>query len=280
MNFVSTPNIGTTFYFDLPQWHAGQETKISTISAATSNKYYGKILICEDDQDQALYLKTLFESSDFDVDIAANAKEAKDLLNNSKYDALLLDLILPDQDGISFIRQLRSNKATQDLPIIVTSIIAQTGRSLMNGDALSVVDWLDKPIDFNKLLRAVKLIKKLSAKGKPKILHIEDEHNIQEFVAAILRDEASVSFADSIKMAKEKLSKDNYDLVILDLILPDGNGVELLPMISAKHTPVVVFSNVELNLEYAKYVNETLVKSKNSNQILLEVVKDVLHKTH
>lgn len=95
------------------------------------------------------------------METAQTANEARKLLANSEFHALLLDLILPDQDGVSFIRELRKNKKTKNLPIIVLSVIAETGKELSNGDAVSIVDWLDKPIDFNKLLFSINKIQKI-----------------------------------------------------------------------------------------------------------------------
>ena len=67
-----------------------------------------------------------------------------------------------------------------------------------------------------------------------------------------------------------------YDLVILDLLLPDGNGIEILPLLAKYRCPVLVFSNMQLNDEYAKYVSQALIKSKSSNEILLNTIMNLL----
>lgn len=167
------------------------------------------MLICEDDSDQANYLKLLLESADFIVDVAITAAEVRKLLEHHEYHALLLDLILPDQDGISFIRELRANQKTMYLPIIVLSVIAQAGKELSNGDAVSIVDWLDKPIDFNKLLTAINKIQKHDSQDLPHILHVEDNKDTQEIVEALLEKYAKVTTANNLKEAKEMLKKIN-----------------------------------------------------------------------
>ncbi|MGL5743037.1 MAG: hypothetical protein ACRCXC_11140 [Legionella sp.] len=50
---------------------------------------------------------------------------------------------------------------------------------MSNGDAVSIVDWLDKPIDFNKLIIAINKVQKKSFQNKPHILHIEDNKDTQ-----------------------------------------------------------------------------------------------------
>ena len=68
---------------------------------------------------------------------------------------MTLDLMLPDQDGVSLIRELRQAAETLQLPIVVVSARASEGRDELNGGALGVIDWLVKPIDQERLTRAV-----------------------------------------------------------------------------------------------------------------------------
>lgn len=274
LDFFSKPPQGTTFYFDLP---ISPEMPVAVITTSTESQEVKKrLLICEDDQDQSDYLKVLLESAGFIADVADNVTKARQLLADHSYQALLLDLILPDQDGIAFIRELRGEAKTKHLHIIVISVIAQTGQSLLNGDAVSVVDWFDKPIDFNKLVTAINRVKKTNNSTTPKILHIEDNIDVQHVVGKLLEEYATVSTANNLKQAKEMLEKNQYDLIILDLLLPDGNGIEILPMLAKYHSPVVVFSDVQLNEDYAKFVSQALIKSSSTNDKLLNTIMQLL----
>lgn len=269
LNFVSTPNEGTTFYFDLPLINDLKGDETIQLSSSPAKK---RLLICEDDQDQADYLKALLETAGFKIDVAITAAEAKEKLNNQHYQALLLDLILPDQDGIALIRELRTDKKNHNLPIIVLSIISQTGKTLLNGDAVSVVDWVDKPIDLKRLLKAIDNVKTPEASEPPAILHVEDNPDTQHVVKLLLEKHANLYSADNLQKAKEMLTKRSYDLIILDLMLPDGNGVELLPLLAEYKTPVLVFSDMQLSNQYAQYVSQALIKSNSTNEKLLNTI--------
>lgn len=274
LDFYSKPDEGATFYFDLPISH---EKPFSTkIKVPEVHEIQRRLLVCEDDQDQSDYLKALLESAGFIVDVADTVTKAKILLAENEYKALLLDLILPDQDGIAFIRELRANEKTRDLHIIVISVIAQTGQALLNGDAVSVVDWFDKPIDFNKLLTSINRIKKKNDSNLPLILHIEDNIDMQHVVGALLETHAIVTTANNLSQAKELLEKNDYDLIILDLVLPDGNGIEILPLLAQHHAPVLVFSDMQLNEDYAKFVSQALIKSNSSNETLLNTIMNLV----
>jgi PAS domain S-box-containing protein len=277
LGFTSQENVGSTFYFDLPVFDESQlevQHKKSPVTISALHK--GRLLLCEDDEDQAKYLQVLLESAKYETDIAGTVAEAKTFLLENEYQALLLDLILPDQDGISFIRELRNSDATRELPIIVLSIIAKTGQSILEGNAFSVLDWIEKPIDFNKLLNVINHIKGKLNVHIPHILHIEDDLDIQAVIASLFQDSATVTSVTTVKLAKEQLAKEQYDIVILDLLLPDGNGIELIPAISKQGVPIVVFSSEELSQEHSRKVQHNFVKSKTSNEQLLEIIRKLI----
>ena len=234
------------------------------------------LLICEDDEDQAKYLSLLLQSAGFHCDIALTVNQAKTFLLEKEYSALLLDLILPDQDGISFIRELRDSEKTRSLPIIVISIIAQSGRDLLSGEVFAVIDWLTKPLNFNRLLLAISNIKKLTEPRLPRILHVEDDLDTQRIIATLLDSHSEITFVETLQGAREQLAKNNFDLVILDLLLPDGNGKELLPLFAKYKLPIIVFSSMHLDPKYAECVSEALVKSENSKEELLSTINNLL----
>jgi len=76
-----------------------------------------------------------------------------------------------------------------------------------------------------------------------RILLVEDETTVAENLKTLLELEGfAVDTAENLKKAREKLNKYTYDLAILDLLLPDGNGMELLPFINLKQTKVIILT--------------------------------------
>jgi DNA-binding response OmpR family regulator len=276
IHFSSEASGGSTFYFDLPLWHEDTALINGQIKINKSIQPGNKLLICEDDEDQAKYLGALLESAGFHIDLAYRVAQAKKLLAKYSYQALLLDLILPDKDGIAFIRELRTDPKTHALPIIVISIISETGRAVLNGDAFSVLDWLDKPIDLTRLINVIANIKKNSPKKIPHILHVEDDIDTQNIIATLLATHAKVTGVTTLEEAKAAISKEDYDLVILDLLLPDGNGSELLPLFAEHKLSIIVYSAVELDETCSKYVSQELIKSKITNEKLLDILMGFL----
>lgn len=277
IDFTTEINVGTTFYFDLPEF---VEVKIDPrITNSEQQESRSRLLICEDDFDIATLLKMILKTGGFSpIDIAQNATTAKQLLNEHEYAAMTLDLAMPDQDGLSLIRELRAQEKYQDLPIVVISAKAQEGRKELSGGGLAVIDWLDKPIDQKRLIAAVKQATQ-RPDSKAYILHIEDDFDLQKVVSVILQDVAHLVHAKNIEDARQKLADETFDLVLLDLGLPDGYGVELLSEINSPDRPpipVVVFSAQELSADLAREVAATLIKSRTSNQSLLDTIKSLI----
>ncbi|HEX8551908.1 MAG TPA: response regulator [Abditibacteriaceae bacterium] len=268
---------GTTFFFDLPQW--GERTL--PVRSATSS--LARILICEDDPDIAELLRLLLRDIGFASDIARNIKMAREFLDSTSYFALTLDLSLPDGDGVSFIRDLRSEAATRDLPIVVVSATAMQGRRrlendmFLTGDAVGIVDWLEKPIDSSRLHRAVRRAARHLGE-RAHVLHIEDDPDILRVVQGILHDTADCDSAQTMAQAREKLAHEHYDLVILDVGLPDGNGLDLLPQLkgTAVPVPVVVFSARDLSRDDARETEAVLEKSRTTNTTLRATIQALL----
>ncbi len=67
-----------------------------------------------------------------------------------------------------------------------------------------------------------------------RVLHVEDDEDVRRIVRLSLEGVATIAAAHSLEMARRRLKSDDFDLVILDISLPDGNGLTLLPM---RHLP-------------------------------------------
>ena len=80
--------------------------------------------------------------------------------------------------------------------------------------------------------------------NKPQVFYVENDPDIQDLVTQVVAEQAHLTIAPTYKEAKRQLASNCFDLMLLDVALPDGNGLDLLADIEACPTKpqVVVFS--------------------------------------
>lgn len=279
IDFVSEVNKGTTFFFKLPTWQAPQKITppITSSKLTVRKKVVGHVLVLEDDPDIAKLLALMLEQQNFLVTTCGTASQAKQLLLTEKFDLMTVDIRLPDQNGLSLIRELRGDKHTKQLPIIIVSAEAGMVRENNVTAGLQVIDWIEKPIDQQRLFDSVNLSIKEIEKAS-KILYIEDDADLTQMMATLLGDNMTVISAGTVNKAKQLLNDEIFDLVILDVGLPDGTGLEILPLLQEQIPliPVIIFSGERITAEVVNRVDAALIKSQVSNEELIKTITNLL----
>jgi PAS domain S-box-containing protein len=272
IGFFSEPGKGSTFYFELPEWREGSLSAPVAPDATAAPDARPRVLVCEDDPDVGKLIQLMLQNAGLASDIAYDAAQAKALLLRQHYAAMTVDLMLPDQDGLSLIRELRSAPGMAHLPVIVVSATAEEGKLKLHGENLEVIDWIGKPIDEDRLLGN---LRQVQGAARPRVLHVEDDPDLRKVVSTIARDIADFEPAESVRDATAKLARERFDMVLLDLGLPDGSGWELLQLIN-RMTPrprVVIFSAHDAGADRGQNADPYLVKSQTSEQQLIDTIR-------
>ena len=102
-----------------------------------------KVLIVEDDKFLSKALKDKLTRENFDVVTAFNGQSALDELARGTFDIILLDLIMPVMDGFDALKQIKANKATKNIPVIVLSNLGQD-TDMVRVTQMGVVDYFVK----------------------------------------------------------------------------------------------------------------------------------------
>ena len=265
---VSQPGQGARFWLQLPLYRE---------KSADSND--GKILVIEDDKETALILSEFLRTKHFDVLWAKNIEEAKQAVAKGNIAAVTLDLKLDGQNGADFFLFLRNDPKTVNLPVLVVSAYIERGKLQLSALA-NAIDWLEKPIDPSLLM--LKLNRLITSRGDDiknrHILHVEDDEDIKTIVGLELGQHFDYTAVSSVKAALAVLKKASFDLVLLDLGLPDGDSTELLPdiRISQGDIPIVIFSARDVSAEQKHLVNALYNKTKISTDILARNLKALL----
>lgn len=231
-----------------------------------------KILICDDDPDMGALLKLIVERMGFYGVVCTSASDAKDELGKQHFAGMTLDLAMPGQNGLSLISELKRTPATHDLPIIVVSAHAEkNAKAVGSSPTGDKVEWLAKPLDIMQFRMSLSRLTAAERSGPPKILHVEDDKDLQRLVAHLVGSDALLDCANSWDEARRYLTDKDYDLVILDLALPDGRGEDLMPLIQANGLQpphVFVFSAKGLPSSLLPDVDSHLLKTDASEELI------------
>ncbi|PWW06584.1 DNA-binding response OmpR family regulator [Paenibacillus cellulosilyticus] len=111
-----------------------------------------KILIIEDDLDISRIIKDYIERNGYDVYIANDGKEAWQSIESLNPDFIILDIMLPDIDGIEMCRQIRGNN---NVPILILSARGSDTDKVL-GLGFGADDYMTKPFSLSELLARVK----------------------------------------------------------------------------------------------------------------------------
>lgn len=273
IGYDETDTNGGTFWFELPLASGG------VISDDVASPHDGvRVLIVEDIPGVAAALGTQLQKNGYDVATANSAAAAKRMLAGGAFNALTLDLVLPDGDGITLFRDIRSAEETRDIPIVVVAARLDDASQSVRSNAISIVDWIDKPIDTIRMMNAVQAVARTS--DRPcRLLHVEDDDGVVAVVGELVRDDADVVAVPTMRQAREALATSDFDAVILDLSLPDGAGEELLADIknqAGAPLPVIVFSAREMDKDTANSIHEVLTAATDGDDTLMATLRSVL----
>jgi len=124
-----------------------------------------RVLLIEDDVKIASFVIKGLKAAGFAVDHATDGKEGRYLASTEPYDACVIDIMLPGQDGLSVIRDLRSEKV--QTPIIILSARGEV-MDRVKGLETGADDYLTKPFSFSELLARIHaLMRRSSQSGEP-----------------------------------------------------------------------------------------------------------------
>ncbi|MBN2372937.1 response regulator transcription factor [bacterium] len=130
-----------------------------------------RILLVEDEERIANFVERGLKEERYAVDAVYNGKNALQMARINPYDLIILDLMLPDMDGLSVCEELRKNK--MDVPILM--LTAKSGVSdRVTGLDSGADDYLTKPFAFEELLARVRALLRRKKTGKVTLLKIAD----------------------------------------------------------------------------------------------------------
>lgn len=125
------------------------------LAAPIKNGHPYRILLADDNEDNINLFQACLQATGYQVTVARNGQEAIDRTQEDKPDLIVMDIQMPEMDGLEATRRLRADAALAAIPIITVTALAMPGdreRCLAAG----ANDYLSKPVRLEKLLKTIK----------------------------------------------------------------------------------------------------------------------------
>jgi len=163
VSLVSSVGVGSCFTLDLPLIHPSYSSSPSdvvtpmTSSSAPPTASAPLVLLAEDNEANILTISSYLAAKGYRLQTASNGQEAVDAVLANPPDIVLMDIQMPEMDGITAIQKIRHHSALAQLPIIALTALAMEGdreRCLQAG----ATDYLSKPVRLRELLDLIQAL--------------------------------------------------------------------------------------------------------------------------
>ena len=218
------------------------------------------ILIVDDEPLNRDVFSLILKKAGYLTQAVGNGKKAIELMELEHFNIVLLDINMPDINGIEVLKQIKSNNRTSD--ILVLMITAEhDNETVLKCIKLGAADYIKKPIEPGLLRSRVwRCLQKhrnftgtepddrpAKEKVRARILIVDDNEVHRALVQRRLAaDEHFVLQAQNGKEAIDLLEKNNVDLILLDVVMPELDGFQTLKRIKAceknRHIPILMVS--------------------------------------
>jgi signal transduction histidine kinase/CheY-like chemotaxis protein/HAMP domain-containing protein len=265
---------GSTFTMEIPAECKEKPAEQQAAEVRPSKISDKAVLIIDDEPAARTVIATALAEAGLASIEAASGEEGIGAARAHRPVAIVLDIIMPHQDGWSVLRSLKSDKELCEIPVILATILAD--REL--GLSLGAVEYLTKPIDTEKLIRTIEAC----GGGSRDVLVVDDDKDSRDFLRRILvkrnwRVHEANDGVRGLELMKRLLPR----LVLLDLLMPEMDGFQTLNEMQQspelRNIPVVVVTSKDLSTSELKWLRDRAVavvtKGANSRSQLVEALE-------
>lgn len=239
-------------------------------------------LVIEDNETFASILK---ESINEKGDLAIIETTGRGGLRSAKefhhIQGILLDLGLPDIDGIEVLKELKSDIHTKSIPVYIISGKQATNRI----DFKEAVGYKQKPLSNDDFISVFKELEEYHNKQMKNLLIVEENKQQREsMIAYLAMDSVNIIETGNMKEAIKSINENEIDAIVVDPAMENKSTLEVCEYIKNNNLdiPVIVYTTTELTKEQEdkikQYTTSIVVKSDKSNDVLKKEVEGFLHR--
>lgn len=236
-----------------------------------NNNKNNELLIVDDQVNLLTTLKFIFEDNGFNVTMVSSGIEAVKRIKEKSYDIVLLDVNMPEMDGLETFREIKKHSPTSSIIMMTGNKESAQVKKCIEEGAYTVVY---KPFAVKKLIKIMK-----RAAERPIVLVVDDRRDDRIVLrnALEIEDYRVVEASDGIN-ALDKIKKGNFDICLVDYRMPRMNGLETIDRIKKENPDVGVILMSGYSLEDAikreieKREGLAFIKKPYDINVLVDVV--------
>ncbi|MWV12959.1 PAS domain S-box protein [Pseudomonas sp. R-28-1W-6] len=241
ISLQSTQGQGSSFIVQLPVVALAQVESDEPLSSAPVRSGHGPaLLIVEDDANFASVIAEEATAHGFSSVLCRSGKQAIGLLQNERFVAVILDILLPDVSGWQIYRRLRSLVHYRDVPVHIISCVPQP-QDWQDGGTR----YLVKPIGRGDLEQVFHDLAGLGQAVRPLLLVEDVEVEREHYREHLSQLGFSVTAVSSAQQACQAYAAQGFSALVIDLDLPDQDGFDLLETLHRErplHSTLVVIN--------------------------------------
>jgi two-component system cell cycle response regulator len=262
-----------------------------------------RILVVDDVPANVKLLEARLSAEYFDVVTAYNGAEALGICERAECDIVLLDVMMPELDGLEVCRQLKSNPLTHHIPVVMVTALDQPSDRVRGLEA-GADDFLTKPVTDIALVSRVRSLARLKmvtdelrmravtskeiglqnpereavleTGRNGRVLIVDDRPSSYERLAATLSVEHTVDVEVNPSEALFRAAESDHDLIIVSLALKDFDGLRLCSQIRSlertRNIPILAIAEADNTAQLARGleigVNDYLLRPVDRNEML------------
>jgi CheY-like chemotaxis protein len=275
--------VGSTFLVQLPTHYLAKPGPEDMVVEWTPEPGKLPLLVVEDAYDAQYFYAKVLKGSDFQIYPAQTGAEALVALERIRPAAMIVDVVLGGEEAWDLIAVLKQRDDTRAIPLVVISSLPEREKAL----ALGADAYLVKPIERRALLETLTALH--GREHRPiRALVIDDQEVARFLVRQCLPVPAfEILEAESGEEGLRRAEEDQPDVILLDLVMPDLNGREVLRRIrenaATSRIPVVIVTSTSLDGEDRRVLLQqaagVVSKASVSRETLREAIGQALEQT-
>jgi signal transduction histidine kinase/CheY-like chemotaxis protein len=272
---------GSTFTLEIPP-EPEEVAEMAQISARAEklDPARAPVLVIEDDRQTMFLYERYLSSSGFQVIPARTVDDARAALERVRPAAIVLDVMLEGEATWKFLGDLKEDRATRDIPLMVVTVM---DRARKKARALGADEFWLKPIDGERLIRKVN---ELARRGSSATVLVIDDDEASRYLVRRLLDGTGYQVIDTadgaegVRIARERLPH----VILLDFLLSDSTAFDVLDDLRTdprtRKIPVIIQTSKQLDeIERRRLAEETssiLAKDALSRELAIARIREAL----